>query len=601
MTAAETLADPEALAAAWDLSALVDGQGDAGVGPILDDASARTATFVGAYAGRVAQLDAAGLTGAMRELAVIRELIQRASIYAQLRFATDSGDAERSALLDRVRQRTTELETKLVFFDLEWTELDPDRAEALLNEAGEDLEFAAQYLRTRQLRRPYVLSAPEERVLVERRLTGELAWARLYEELSGSLQVELDGETVPYTVAYNQMSDPDATKRRAAVAAMAEGMKTGLSTRAFVLNTLLQDRAVEDRLRGHPTWLTSRNLDNGLDDSSVQALIDAVTGRYDIAARWCRVKAGLFGSERLAEADLFAPVPSDETRTYPYGEARDLVLAAYADLSPEVAAIARRFFDESWIDAPIREHKMAGAFCETGGPHRHPYVLLNHSARRYDVSVMAHELGHGIHDVLAAPAGVFHQNPSTPVAETASTFGELLLLERMLGQAGSDSERLSLLASAIDQSMLSIFLQVAFNRFEDRVHTARRSEGELSSDRLDELFLDASVELYGDCVERQPGLERMWSMVPHFFLLPGYVYAYAYGQLLSLSIFARYKQLGAAFVPSFLEFLAAGSSRSPRELGRIVGIELDDPGFWAAGLELVEAQVRAVEELADRL
>jgi oligoendopeptidase F len=600
VTPSEALSDPEALATQWDLSDLVDGQSDAAVDGILDDAATRTERFAAGYGGAVATLDAAGLTAAMHQLAVIRELIQRASVYAQLRFATDSADAQRSALLDRVKARTTELEARLIFFDLEWIELDCDRAAALLEQAGEELEFAAHHLRSKQRRRSYMLSPAEERLMTERRLTGELAWARLFEELAGALRVELDGEDVPYTVAYGQLMDPDPAKRRSAAEAMAAGMESGLGTRTFVFNTMLQDKAVEDRLRGCPTWLTSRNLENDLDDGSVGALVDAVMNGYDIARRWCRAKARLLGSERLAECDLGAPVLADET-SYPYGAARDLVLASYADLSPEVEAIAARFFDENWIDAPIRPNKMAGAFCETGGPDRHPYVLLNHSARRYDVSAMAHELGHGIHDVLSARAGVFHQHPAMPVAETASTFGELLLLDRMLGQASDPRERLSLLAAALDQSMLTIFHQVAFNQFEQRTHAARRSEGELSSDRVDEIYREAWGELYGGFVDPHPGMERFWSMVPHFFLLPGYVYAYAYGQLLSLSLFARYKQLGPAFVPGFLDFLAAGGSRSPLELGRIVGVELDDPGFWSSGLDLVEAQLRAVEELVAEL
>ena len=596
----EALTDPEALAAEWDLSPLVMGQGDAGVTAVLDDAAARIDAFVSAYEGGVAKLDGPGLIAAMRELGVIRDLIRRATVYAQLRFSTDSGDAERGALLDRVRGRTTELETRLIFFDLEWTAIDPDAADAVLQQAGDDLEFAAYHLRVKRLLRPHMLSAAEERVMAARRLTGEHAWARLFEELVGAVQVELDGEQVPFTIAYNQLKDADGAARAAAADAMSTGMAAGLGTRTFVFNTLLQDKAVEDRLRGYPTWLSKRNLENQIEDRSVDALIEAVTHRYDLAARWCRVKASLLGGGRLAESDLLAPVMADE-RVIPYGEAQELVVGAYADFSPEFGSIAARFFDESWIDAPIRPHKMAGAFCESGGPDLHPYVLLNYSGRRDDVAAIAHELGHGIHDVLSARSGVFHQTPTLPVAETASTFGELLLLERMLGQAGTGRERLSLLASSIDQSMLTIYLQVAFNRFEERVHTARREEGELSTDRVTRLYRDAWNELLGDVVEKHAGMERFWSMIPHFFQLPGYVYAYAYGQLLSLSLFGRYRELGAAFVPNFEEFLAAGGSRPPAELGRIVGVDLNAPSFWASGLDLVEAQIRAVEELAANL
>lgn len=590
------VADPEALAAEWDLSPLVDGRGEQGVDAILADAAARTSAFADAYAERVAKLDAAGLTAAMRELGVIRELIQRASVYAQLRLATDTGDEERSRLAQRVKEQTTELETQLVFFGIEWRSLEDEHAERLLEQAGAELDFASQHLRVQRRRGPYTLGPAEERLITQRAVTGQQAWERLFEELAGGVEVELDGEQAPFAVAYNQLSDADADKRRAALDAMDVAMRPGLRTRAYVFNTLLHDKGVEDRLRGYPSWLSSRNIDNQLEDAAVQALIDAVRGRYELAQRWFRVKARLLGKQKLPESDLLAPVFADPT-PISYGEARELVVGAYGDFSTEFGQVARRFFDESWIDAPIRPHKMGGAFCETGGPHGHPYVLVNYTGRRYDMSALAHELGHGIHDVLSAPAGVFHQHPPTPIAETASTFGELLLLERLLGAATSDRERLSLLATSVDQSLLTVFIQVFYNQFEQRVHTARQSEGELSTERISQLFRETSNEMAGDALEPHPAMDNFWSMVPHFFLWPGYVYAYAYGNLLSLSLFAHYQRMGSDFVPSFVEFLAAGGSLAPAELGRIVGVDLSDPGFWASGLDLIEVQIRTVEEL----
>ncbi len=563
----------------------------------MREAHDHAAAFAARYAGLVGGLDGAGLVGVMRELAEIRSSAQRAVVYAQLRFATDSGDPERGALLDRMRSAGAEIEAALAFFELEWSALEDERAEALLQEAGAALDFAAHHLRVVRLKRAYLLSAAEERVMVQRRLTGELAWARLFETLAGAMMVDLDGETVPLAVAYNQLTDADGARRRTAMTALATAVQEGFGTRAYVFNTLLQDRAVEDRLRGYPSWLSARNLDHQLTDQAAQTLIEAVRGRYDIARRWCRVKASLLGHEQLDECDLMAPVALAESR-YPYAAARELVLGAFGDLSPEVATLAARFFDERWIDAPIRQGKMAGAFCEDSVPELHPYVLLNYGGRRNDVATMAHELGHGLHALLASARGIFHQSPPTPVAETASTFGELLLLERMLEEAGSARERLGLLAAAADQSLLTVFHQVAYNQFEERVHTARRNEGELPADRVSELYREAWAELYGGVVEPHPGAERYWSVVPHFFLWPGYVYGYAYGQLLSLSLFARYREQGAPFVPKLLNFLAAGGSRSPQELATIVGVDLEDPGFWSAGLELVAAQVRAVEELA---
>ena len=371
-----------------------------------------------------------------------------------------------------------------------------------------------------------------------------------------------------------------------------------MRTRAFLFNTLLADKATDDRLRSYPHWLAARNLANEASDESVQALVEAVHGRYEIARRWYRLKAKLLGVKRIADYDRMAAVTDDDV-TYTFAQAREIVLDCYVSFSPELGALARRFFDERWIDAPLRPAKRGGAFCASAVPSVHPYVLLNYTSRRRDVLTLAHELGHGVHFALAARQGIFHQDTPLTLAETASVFAETIVFGRLLAEDSAPASRLALLAENLEGAIATVFRQVAMNRFEDLVHTARRDEGELSVDRFGELWACSQDELLGDSVEITDGYRSWWSYVPHFIGSPGYVYAYAYGQLLALSVYERYEQHGAEFAPRYLELLAAGGSRSPEELGKIVDVDLADPGFWESGLDLVERQLQQAEAAAE--
>jgi oligoendopeptidase F len=596
-TTADHLSDPELLETEWDLGPLVDGDGDPGVDRQLDEANRRASAFAESHAGRVAQLDAPGLRAAMHELESITELVGKAASYASLKFATDTADPARGALLQRMQEHATEIETKLLFFELEWAALDDERAEQLLGAEG--LEFCAHHLRSARRYRPHLLSEPEEKILAEKSISSQSAWGRLFGELVSALRVSLDGQDEPLDVALSRLQASDRTVRRTAAEAVSAALEPGLRTRGFIYNTLAHDKAVEDRLRHYPHWLASRNLSNEASDESVMALIEAVRGRFDIPQRWYRLKAKLLGIDRLADYDRAAPVlPRDVT--FSFAQARELVLDTYQSFSPDAGRIARRFFEERWVDAPVRPHKRGGAFCAYTVPSVHPYVLLNFTARRRDVLTMAHELGHGLHAALAQPQGVFHQSTPLTLAETASVFGEALVFGRMLDSATNDDERLSLLAERIDGAIATVFRQMAMNRFEHLVHTRRRAEGELSVDRINELWVQTQAELFGDSVEITDGYEMWWSYVPHFINTPGYVYAYAYGLLLALSAYSHYLQEGDPFVPRYLELLSAGGSRNPEELGAIVGIDLGDPGFWSTGLTLVEEQLTAAETLAAR-
>ena len=589
------LADPELESTEWNLDPLVEGRGDEAVDEQLADADDRSGTFAERYAGKVAELDAAGLAEAMRELEPIYDLVSRAGSYAHLRFATDTSDASRGALLQRTQERGTSIETKLLFFELEWAAVDDGRATELL--ADPALDFCRHYLETVRRYRPHMLSEPEERLMAEKSITGRGAWTRLFSEVTAAIRVQLDDEDASLEVALSRLQSPDREVRRTTAEAVTESLEPGLRTRAFIFNTLLHDKAVDDRLRSYTDWLQSRNLSNEASDESVQALIQAVKARYEIPRRWYRLKAQLLGVERLADYDRMAAV-TDEDPVFPWRNARDLVTECYESFSTDLGGIVRQSFEDRWIDAPVRSGKRGGAFCASTVPELHPYVMLNYTARRGDVLTLAHELGHGVHAVLGASQGIFHMSTPLTMAETASTFGEEIVFDRLLDLAETPDSRLSLLAGNIESAIATIFRQTAMNQFEERAHNARRSEGELSVERIGDIWAETQVELLGDSVEVTEGYRSWWSYVPHFISTPGYVYAYAFGQLLALSVYRLYTEQGADFVPRYLELLSAGGSRSPEELGKIVGVDLADPGFWDAGLALVEETLDKAEAAA---
>ena len=576
---------------AWDLDPLLDGRS---VDDLLDAADAQAATLAEAR-GTVAGMDVAALTAFMQGMAALEDTMGRAGSYASLRFSTDTADAERGALMQKVQERATAIETQLLFFELEWAALPDAAAHALL--ADPSLAFCRHHLASIRRYRDHLLSEPEERILTEKAITGRNAWVRLFSELTSAITVELDGETLPLESGLSKLLLPDREARRAAADAVTAGLAPGLRTRAFLYNTLLHDKAVNDRLRNYSHWLASWNLAQQASDESVQALVHAVKNRYDIPQRWYALKAGLLGVERLADYDRNAPTV-DTDQSFDWDAGRELVLDSYASFSPELADLARQFFDESWIDAPLRPGKRPGAFCSYTVPSHHPYVFLNWTSRRNDVLTLAHELGHGVHGALARQQGVFHQSTPLTLAETASVFGETVVFGRLLEQADTPESRLSLLAEHVDGAVATVFRQTAMNQFEDAAHNARRSEGELSVERLGELWAQTQTEMLGPAVEVTEGYRTWWSYIPHFIGTPGYVYAYAYGQLLALSVYRQFEERGTDFVPQYLALLRAGGSDTPDALAHIVDCDLADPGFWDGGLRIIDQELAAAEQAA---
>jgi oligoendopeptidase F len=527
----------------------------------------------------------------------IESTLDRPLAFAHLRFATNMADPARGALLARLQERAAVLETQLLFFGLEWAAVEDERADELL--ADETLGHWRHYLTSLRKYRPYLLTEPEERILTEKTVSGVSAWSRLYEEQLGAMRVSLDGEDVTLETAMSRLYSADRDARREAADAITEALGPGLRTRTFVFNTILVDKSIDDRLRGYPTWISARNLANETTDEAVEALVEAVVSRYEVARRYYRLKARMLGLDRLSHFDRFAPITEDTVRV-PWDDARSLVVGAYGDFADEAGEVVGGFFERAWIDAAVRSDKRTGAFCATTIPDVHPYVLMNYTGDRRSVLTLAHELGHGLHGVLAQPLGLFNASTPLTTAETASVFGEALVFKRLLAAEDDPRRRLDLLAGRLEDAFATTFRQISMNRFEHAVHTARRTTGELAPEQLGEHWLSAQLDLFGDSVDTE-GYDAWWSYVPHFAGVPGYVYAYAYGFLFALTIFRRYEEQGEAMVEPYFELLRAGGSRSPEELARIVELDLADPAIWASGIDALEGQLAEAEALAAEL
>ena len=587
-------ADLTAADIAWDLDPLVDGNGQEGVHQLLEQAEALTGELE-QWRGRIGELEVPELVSAMSTLAEIQDRLGRAGSWVSLRFAVDTSDPARGAAMQKFQEQATELSTRLIFLELEWAEVPEQRASVLLE--SEELAFCRYYLESARRYRPHLLTEPEEKILAEKDVTSSSAWSRLFDELSSAIVVELSEGPTSLEQGLSRLGSPDRDDRRIAADAITVALEPGLRTRAYVFNTLMADKTTDDRLRSFSSWVASRNLANQASDSSVQALVDAVVDRYDIPQRWYRLKAQLLGVDRIADYDRNASIASVEEE-FSWSEATEIVLDSYGSFSSELAGVVNTFINDNWIDAPVRPGKRPGAFCAYTVPSAHPFLLLNWTSRRRDVLTLAHELGHGLHAYLAREQGVFHQSTPLTLAETASVFGETVTFGRLLADTTDPNARLALLAESLEGQIATVFRQIAMNRFENAVHTHRREIGELSTEDFADAWESTQRAMLGDAVELTPGYRSWWSYIPHFIGSPGYVYAYAYGQLLALAVYARYEVEGDAFVPAYLDMLRAGGSKSPEDLGRIVGVDLADPRFWDGGLAIIDAQLSAAEQAA---
>ncbi len=583
-------------AIAWDLSDLYASADDPALIRDLDLCETRAADFDTTYRGQLATLSADDMLAALREYEAIYELSSKVAGFANLQWTTDTNNKAYGALLQKITERSSKLSQQLVFFSLEWAALPDDQAEAVINDPK--LAFYRHYLEAERRYRPHLLTEPEEKILAEKHVTGRAAWNRFFDETLGAARYQLDGQTVTQEAVLKRMYAPDQETRKTAAHALTVGLESNLRTLTYVFNTILADKASDDTLRKYPNWLSSRNLANEASDATVEALIEAVTSRYDIVERYYKLKARLLGLPELHDYDRYAPLPSQTTSRYQWDEAREIVLRGYERFSPQMAEIAGMFFDKRWIDAPVRPGKRGGAFSAGGVPSVHPYILMNFAGTGRDISTLAHELGHGVHQYLSRERGMLQAHTPLTTAEMASVFGEMLVFSDLIAREDDPGARLAMLATKVEDTFATVFRQTSMNRFENAIHTARRAEGELSSERISELWLTTQRAMFGSSVTLTEDYGIWWSYIPHFLHVPGYVYAYSFGELLVLALYARYRQEGPSFAPKYIEVLKAGGSDWPHSILSKLGVDLNDPDFWKLGLAEIESLVTQAESLA---
>ena len=592
MQAAAAKADSGALPG-WDLSDLYPAPDSDALKRDLAEAEQAAEALHEEFAGRVADLDGAALGGLVARYEAIRETLQRLTSYAYLVYCTAMDDAETAQFFQTVREETTATESRLLFLTLELNRIEDDALAAKLDAPA--LARYAPWVRDVRTFRPFQLSDEVERLLLEKQVAGRAAWMRLFDETMAGLRFPIGGESLGSADALNLLLDKDGTVRKEAAQAIGSVLGENVRTFALITNTLAKDKEIEDQWRGFARPISARNLGNRVEDEVVDALIAAVEAAAPrLAHRYYALKARWMGTDRLDYWDRSAPLPEDDDRTIGWEEASATVLAAYAAFSPALADIGRRFFDNDWIDVPVRHGKSPGAFAHPTVPGAHPYLLLNYQGKTRDVMVLAHELGHGVHQVLAGGQGLLMAETPLTLAETASVFGEQLTFRALLDGESDPVRRRVMLAGKVEDMLNTVVRQVAFCAFECRVHEERRS-GELTPDRLSEHWLAVQSESLGPALRFHDEYCYYWAYIPHFIHAPFYVYAYAFGECLVNALYAVYRAEPADFEEKYLAMLRAGGSLRHRELLAPFGLDASDPAFWSRGLDVIAGFVDELE------
>lgn len=578
----------------WDLTHLYQDQNDENIETDIDSIKKRVTAFSTQYKGKLPGISSEGLLNAVIEMEDIYQKSVRISTFAYLNFVTRSNNAQVGAFLQKTQEIFAGVQKEMLFFDLEWASLEDDKARSLIE--NRLVQKYRHYLEKLRKYRHHQLTETEEKLLAELSPTGVSSWNKLFDKVLS--QMKFGKEERAEEEVLSDLYNPDRQIRKQASNDFTEGLSAQLHILTHIFNNILADKMIMDRLRKYPEWISSMNLDNEIDETIVTALVDAVTARYDIPQRYYRLKKELLGYEELFDYDRYAPLPISQERTIPWNEGKETVLKAYNDFSPEMKDIAQQFFDGRWIHAPVMPGKRGGAFSDPCTPEVHPYVMLNYMGNNRDVETMGHELGHGVHQYLAGShQGFLNSQTPLPMAETASVFGEMLVFRSLMDKAKSRDEKLSLLTNKLEQIFATVFRQVAMNRFEDVIHNERRDIGELSSERFGELWIDTQKEMFRDTVTLTENYNVWWSYIPHFLEAPGYVYAYAFGELLVLSLYKRFIEEGEEFVPKYMDLLASGGKDTPVKLLEGFGIRLDDPGFWQDGLDIIDEMLKQAEGL----
>lgn len=581
----------------WDLSDLYTATSDADLNNDLQKIETDCVAFNKKWKGALASSTISQFVESVIQYEHIVESLDRLGSYSQLVWSTNTEDQENGKLLQIVRERITHASHHVLFYSLEIMDL-PEAQVAEILQAPDMLSrkhWLEQVIEAKQ----YRLSEEVEKVLSAKSLTARMSWVRLHDELSNAQVFTLNGNEYTESQILKLLHEPNREARKTAAESLSRGLSESVRSQAFIFNTVVADHATNDRLRGYQTWLSSRNLSNEASDSSVNALIAAVENSNDVLRRFFRLKKSLLGYSDFYDYDRYAPIGEDKS-FWTWEQARDIVLKAYNTFHPTMGDIATMFFEKNWIHAPVLKGKNGGAYSAGTIASAHPYVFMNYTGTSRDVQTLAHELGHGIHQYLSRQQGPLLMDTPLTVAETASVFGEVITFNSLYDTATSDQQRLAMLIGKLDDIMSTVYRQIALNRFEDALHVTRRQEGELTVDRISELWITTQSAQFQDSVILTPGYELWWSYISHFMHAPGYVYAYAYGELLVLALHEIYKKDKEAFTPMYIELLSSGGSKSPTDLLAPFGINVEDPSFWSIGLGVIDRLVTEAEQLAGR-
>jgi oligoendopeptidase F len=582
----------------WRLEDLYPGMSSPAFAADLKAMEAEAKAFAARYKGRLAALAAAAdgsqaLFDAIGTYEAIEDRIGRIISYAGLIYSTDTTNPAHGKFYGDTQEKVTNASSDLLFFGLELNLIDDALMDRLMTAAP--LDHFRPWLADLRKDKPYQLEDRIEQLFHEKSVTGRSAWNRLFDETMASLRFEIDGETLTLEPTLARLQDADEDKRRKAGEALARTLSDNTRLFTLITNTLAKDKEISDRWRGFSDVAASRHLANRVEPEVVDAMVAAIEAAHPrLSHRYYALKARWFGKDRLEFWDRNAPLPKVPQRTIPWVEARETVLSAYAGFSPRMAEIARRFFDESWIDAPTRPGKAPGAFAHPTVPSAHPYVLVNYLGKPRDVMTLAHELGHGVHQVLAGPNGALMAPTPLTLAETASVFGEMLTFRKLLAETTDKAARKALLAGKVEDMINTVVRQVAFYSFERRVHTERRA-GELTTEKLNEIWLDVQSKSLGPSINLGSGYEVFWAYIPHFIHSPFYVYAYAFGDCLVNSLYGVYQKADPKFIDNYFALLAAGGTKHHSELLAPFGLDARDPAFWQIGLKVIDGMITELE------
>lgn len=577
----------------WDLGDLYAGPECAALKADLAEARDAARALNKKHCGKVATLDGAALAALVGEYEAVQEILGRLTSYAYLRYCTNMEDPEVAQFFQNLSEAASDISSDLLFLTLELSRIDDQGLKERL--AAAPLAHYGPWLRDVRAFRPHQLSDDLERLLHEKQVSGRSAWMRLFDETVAALRFPLDGEELTSAEVLNLLSDADEGKRRAAAKSIGRVFGENIRTFSLITNTLAKDKETEDKWRAFERPISARNLSNQVEDEVVDALVDAVKQSYPrLSHRYYALKARWLGGDKLNYWDRNAPLLEDNDRTIPWAEAADLVLAAYRAFSPQLADVGQRFFDNSWIDAAVAPGKAPGAFAHPTVPSAHPYLLLNYQGKTRDVMTLAHELGHGVHQVLAGPQGALMSDTPLTLAETASVFGERLTFQALLDAETAPARRRVMLAGKVEDMLNTVVRQVAFCEFERQVHDQRR-EGELTPETLGDIWFSIQRDSLGPALDFDDDYRHYWAYIPHFIHSPFYVYAYAFGDCLVNALYAVYQQEGEGFEAKYLTMLAAGGTLRHKELLAPFGLDAGNADFWSRGLDIVSGFVDQLE------